>query len=202
MSDEVGVAESVSDLAKQSGLKNYLWLYFLIVPLAASTASAVALVIAALQGLAGHELASQIYARTLLIGFKAIGIIAAAYITGLLLALGSVFIISRRVFTLQERETRSRAELAHYRKTHPKTNEVPGDLGEYQFMMNYAIQQHGKRQQLLVVAAVSYSAILLVVAFSWLLTSDVSELWHLVNMVAQGLETLPSASEAPIPTSP
>lgn len=187
MSD-IEVADTMADLAKKSGLKNYLWLYFLIVPLAASTASAIAIIIAALQGLSQHELAAQIYAKTLIIGFKTIGSISAAYITGLLLALASIAVHGIAKSSLTDRRARISRELVEYHKNvaQHEDDEVPGDLGDYQFMMEQALLKQERRQQVFVVAAVLYSAVLLVASFFWLMRDDAQDMWNLVSRIAAG----------------
>lgn len=63
-------AKIVAEATERLGLRRYLWLYFFVVPLAAFSASTVAGVIAALQGLESHPKAAQLYAFTVIVGLK------------------------------------------------------------------------------------------------------------------------------------
>lgn len=87
MSDEVEIAESAAEAVKGLGLRKYLWLYFFVVPLAAATASIVAIGVAALQGLSDHPSSASIYAGIVIAAAKSIVVVGAGYGTGLLLAL-------------------------------------------------------------------------------------------------------------------
>lgn len=87
-------ASTLADATEKAGLRRYLWLYFFVVPLAAVSASTVAIIIAALQGLEGHEHASRLFALIVMVGLKFVAAIAVSYLIAVGLALFSVFFIS------------------------------------------------------------------------------------------------------------
>lgn len=168
------MVETLPEIVKQSGLKRYVWLYFLIVPLAASTASAVAIVIAALQGLSAHETSSRMYALVVIVGFKAIAIIGGAYLIGLIMALGSAFLISTR-------RERAEHELRHGRMSDPEYRAMWGRH------ISYQLYRSERLVQLTLVGAVFYSGLLLITGGYYYLWEDVVILWDLLDEIAKPL---------------
>lgn len=171
MDEELATAETVKELAKASGLRRYIWIYFLLVPLAASTASAVAIIIAALQGLSTHELASRIYAMTLLLGFKAIAIIACAYLVGLLFAIATAWLI------------RTRAEHVE-RRTRDLRKENVLELETLEMERLHFAERQNRLASILLPGAVLYSAAILFIGASFYLWQDIMQVWELVSHVA------------------
>lgn len=181
MDDELATAETVKELAKASGLRRYIWIYFLLVPLAASTASAVAIIIAALQGLSTHELASRIYAMTLMVGFKAIAIIGCAYLVGLLFALATAWFIRTRTEYIQRRTRHLRKE-----------NAIETETLEMERL--HFIERQNRLASILIPGAVLYSAAILLIGAYFYLWQDVSHVWELVSNVAYPEKAIQTSS--------
>ena len=113
MADEVP-ADSLATATQATGLRRYLWLYFFVVPVAAFSASTVAIVIAALQGLEGHPDSYRLYALTVIIGLKLIAGTSGAYLLSVFLGVYSVAIFSRSLNREMERKPDNKYILAKY----------------------------------------------------------------------------------------
>lgn len=144
-------ASALAKATEKAGLRRYLWLYFFVVPLAAVSASTVAIVIAALQGLEGHEEAGKLFALIVMVGLKFVAAIAVSYLIAVGLALISVFVIS--LF---------------------RSGRKPSRRTLFQ-------------DQLMIMAALAYGAIILVYSIHKFIWSDIKLGWEILAIIAGGL---------------
>ncbi|MET0438283.1 MAG: hypothetical protein ABW043_12405 [Devosia sp.] len=179
MADEVEVAETTAEAVKGLGLKKYLWLYFFVVPLAAVTASSVAIGIAALDGLAAHPSAMKLYAMVVLASAKLVAVLGAGYGIGLVLALVTLFLRNQSERNIKVVE----AKISRAQQALDTAREVVASAPSPNLALVFKMLAFANENQTLALS-VGYAALIIVGGFSTFVWPDLMAVYQALQTIA------------------